>query len=145
MKFEELPQSFRDEMKALLGGDYEEYAASFEAGRIFGLRVNTWKTEPEFLEEQLPFHMSAVPWTDNGFYYEEEDRPSRNPFYYAGLYYLQEPSAMAPAALLPVRPGDRVLDLCAAPGGKSTELGARLKGEGLFFLMISAIQGQRPF
>ena len=52
-------------------------------------------------------------------------------YYYAGLYYLQEPSAMTPASVLPVEPGDRVLDLCAAPGGKSTELGAKLMGKGV--------------
>lgn len=68
---------------------------------------------------------------ENGFYYDSQDRPSRHPAYFAGLYYLQEPSAMTPAAMLPVEPGDKVLDVCAAPGGKSTELAAKLKGEGL--------------
>jgi NOL1/NOP2/sun family putative RNA methylase len=78
-----------------------------------------------------PFHLTRIPWVKNGFYYEEQDAPSRHPFYHAGLYYLQEPSAMTPASRLPVEPGDKVLDLCAAPGGKATELGAKLKGEGL--------------
>lgn len=77
-----------------------------------------------------------MPWADNGFYYDgtldgEVLRPSKHPAYYAGLYYLQEPSAMTPAAMLPVVPGDRVLDLCAAPGGKSTELASKLKGRGM--------------
>ena len=79
-----------------------------------------------------PFEITPVPWTDNGFYYDGERlSPAKHPYYSAGLYYLQEPSAMTPASRLPVEPGDKVLDLCAAPGGKATELGARLKGEGL--------------
>ncbi|MDD6340292.1 MAG: RsmB/NOP family class I SAM-dependent RNA methyltransferase, partial [Butyrivibrio sp.] len=77
------------------------------------------------------FHLTKIPWTENGFYYEKEDDPARHPFYYAGLYYLQEPSAMTPASILPVLPGERVLDMCAAPGGKATALAAKLRGEGL--------------
>ena len=84
----------------------------------------------------MPWNLEPVPWADNGFYYDgtldgEVLRPSKHPAYYAGLYYLQEPSAMTPAAMLPVVPGDRVLDLCAAPGGKSTELASKLKGRGM--------------
>lgn len=77
-------------------------------------------------------HLNLIPvdWTEKGFYYEDTERPARHPFYYAGLYYLQEPSAMAPAAVLPVESGDKVLDVCAAPGGKSTELAAKLQGKG---------------
>jgi NOL1/NOP2/fmu family ribosome biogenesis protein/23S rRNA U2552 (ribose-2'-O)-methylase RlmE/FtsJ len=73
-----------------------------------------------------------VPWCPNGFYYDENvDKPSKHPYYFAGLYYIQEPSAMTPAATLPVDEGDRVLDICAAPGGKSTELMAKLNGTGI--------------
>ncbi|MDE7211890.1 MAG: RsmB/NOP family class I SAM-dependent RNA methyltransferase, partial [Lachnospiraceae bacterium] len=67
----------------------------------------------------------------NGYFYPEEISPAKHPFYFAGLYYLQEPSAMTPASLLPVAPGNKVLDLCAAPGGKSTELAAKLCGKGV--------------
>ena len=133
MRFTELPPAFREYMKALLGEEYEAYERCFDEKRLYGLRINTGKADAAGIKGRLPFSLSPVPWTDDGFYYEEEDRPSKHPFYYAGLYYLQEPSAMAPAALLPVSPGDRVLDLCAAPGGKSTELGAKLKGKGLLF------------
>ena len=93
--------------------------------------MNTLKLSPEEFLEFSPWKLSPVPWTKNGFYYDSQDRPSRHPAYFAGLYYLQEPSAMTPAAMLPVEPGDKVLDVCAAPGGKSTELAAKLKGEGL--------------
>lgn len=136
----QLPKPFLSEMKMLLGDEYNSYAASFGESWKQGLRVNTLKIRPECLQALVPWSMEPVAWTGNGFYYGEEVcgdgaknsvRPSRHPAYYCGLYYLQEPSAMVPAALLPVKPGDRVLDLCAAPGGKSTELGARLEGRGL--------------
>lgn len=136
----QLPESFLSEMKELLGNEYNSYAESLKESWKPGLRVNTLKIKPQQLEAMVPWSMEPVPWTGNGFYYGQEqggdgmkkdNRPSRHPAYYCGLYYLQEPSAMAPAALLPVSPGERVLDLCAAPGGKSTELGAGLKGRGL--------------
>ena len=132
----QLPKEFLAEMKLLLGDEYHRYLKSFEEGWKPGLRVNTRKLAPGQLREMVPWELEPVPWTENGFYYSSEEgaegvRPSKHPAYYCGLYYLQEPSAMTPAAMLPVMPGDRVLDLCAAPGGKSTELGARLKGRGM--------------
>lgn len=132
MKEEKLSREFLDSMKSLLGeAEYKAYVDSFEEERIYGLRVNTLKISPEAFEKRAGFKLQPVPWISNGFYYDGEVRPSKDPYYYAGLYYLQEPSAMTPASLLPIHPGDRVLDLCAAPGGKSTELGAKLKGRGV--------------
>ncbi|MDO4633463.1 MAG: RsmB/NOP family class I SAM-dependent RNA methyltransferase [Eubacteriales bacterium] len=128
----QLPQEFLDKMVKLLDEkEYEAFLASYEQQRQFGLRVNTAKISTEEFEKCSGFHLKKIPWTENGYYYEAEDAPARHPFYSAGLYYLQEPSAMTPASRLPVQPGMRVLDLCAAPGGKATELGARLKGQGL--------------
>jgi NOL1/NOP2/sun family putative RNA methylase len=123
-------------MKELLGEEYESYIESFQEPWKPGLRANTLKLSGENLRALLPWELTPVPWTENGFYYElskqdSQIRPSKHPFYYAGLYYLQEASAMTPAAMLPVEPGDRVLDLCAAPGGKSTELAAKLAGKGM--------------
>lgn len=126
-----LPDCFIEEMKALLGRDYEEYEKSLEKKSVSGLRVNTAKISPEDFRKLTPFSLTPVPWTTNGFYYRDEDAPAKHPHYHAGLYYIQEPSAMVPASRLPVEKGERVLDLCAAPGGKATELGARLAGEGL--------------
>lgn len=126
-----LPVEFTEKMKKLLGSEYEEFLASYEQPRNFGLRVNVSKITPEAFEKLAPFHLTKIPWTENGYYYEEQDAPARHPFYHAGLYYLQEPSAMTPASRLKIEPGDRVLDLCAAPGGKATELGARLHGRGV--------------
>lgn len=126
-----LPEEFLEKMKGILGEEYDAFLDSYRQPRNFGLRVNRLKVSPEEFERIAPFHLKRIPWIDNGFYYEEADLPSRHPYYCAGLYYLQEPSAMTPASRLPVEPGERVLDLCAAPGGKATELGARLQGEGL--------------
>lgn len=120
-----------ERIKARLGEDMPAFLASYEEERLFGLRVNTLKLPVEAFRALSEFHLEPVPWAETGFYYREGDRPGKHPHYHAGLYYIQEPSAMAPAELLEVRPGDRVLDLCAAPGGKTTQLAAKLRGEGL--------------
>ena len=114
-----LPEAFQKKMKAILGEEYDDFLAGFEKPRHYGLRGNTAKITVEEFKELVPFHLTQIPWVENGFYYEEEDAPTRHPYYYAGLYYIQEPSAMTTASRLPVGPGERVLDLCAAPGGNS--------------------------
>lgn len=126
-----LPEEFLREMKQLLGEEYEVWLNTYEAEVYRGLRVNTGKISPKAFQKLSAFSMEPVPWTENGFYLESDERASRHPYYAAGLYYLQEPSAMTPAACLPILEGDRVLDLCAAPGGKATELAARLHGTGI--------------
>ncbi len=126
-----LPKLFEDRMRTLLGGEYEAYLQCYHKPHFGGLRVNTLKSTPGEFEGICPFSVKRIPWVWNGYYYDTQEQPSKHPYYYAGLYYIQEPSAMTPASLLPVEKGDRVLDICAAPGGKSTELGARLGGEGL--------------
>ena len=126
-----LPEEFLSRMEKMLGEEFQDFIDSYEKPRKLGIRANTLKIQPECLAEQLPFSLTPIPWTSNGFYYQDEDRPARHPYYSGGLYYLQEPSAMTPASLLPVEPGDSVLDLCAAPGGKATELGAKLQGRGI--------------
>lgn len=126
-----LPESFTTSMKELLGSDYEAYLASLEEPKSLGLRVNTSKISVEDFLKITPFSLTPVPWTENGFYYEAKEPVTKHPHYHAGLYYIQEPSAMIPASRLPIEDGDRVLDLCAAPGGKATELAARLSGTGL--------------
>ncbi|MDF2472806.1 MAG: hypothetical protein K0R21_588 [Anaerocolumna sp.] len=126
-----LPKLFEDRMKELLVDEYDEFAKSYEQPHYSGLRVNTLKIAPEDFEKITPYEIKRIPWIENGYYYDSKDQPARHPHYHAGLYYIQEPSAMIPANLLPIKPGDKVLDLCAAPGGKSTELAAKLKGEGV--------------
>lgn len=136
-----LPDKFEIEMKRMLGDEYADYLSCFDRPRYFGLRVNTAKISVERFLEISPWHLEQIPWIPNGFYYNEDDQPSKHPYYYAGLYYLQEPSAMTPANLLPIEEGEKVLDLCAAPGGKSTELAAKLNGSG--FLVANDISSSR--
>ena len=126
-----LPEQFKNRMRNMLGDEYQDFIDSYEMPRQYGLRVNTLKVSPEEFGEMAPFPVERIPWIKNGFFYKEGIFPARHPYYAAGVYYLQEPSAMTPASRLPVEPGDRVLDLCAAPGGKATELAARLKGKGV--------------
>ena len=124
-----LPELFLARMQRLLGAEFEDFLAAYDCPRNVGLRLNPLKTDA--LPPLARFGLSPVPWAENGFYYDAQSRPGLSPYHDAGLYYLQEPSAMAPAGLLDVRPGERVLDLCAAPGGKTTQLAAALRGEGL--------------
>ncbi len=127
-----LPKAYEQRMRDMLGEEeFRAYVACLSKNVSSALRVNTGKVSAEEFAGFAPFTLTRVPWISNGYYYEYTDAPSKHPYYYAGLYYLQEPSAMTPASLLPVSEGDRVLDLCAAPGGKSTELASKLKGTGL--------------
>ena len=137
----ELPSNYLEEMKELLGDQYEAYLASFEQKTRQGLRVNTAKIAPETFRQKADISLECVPWCENGFAFDEKQTVTKHPYYYAGLYYVQEPSAMIPASHLPVEPGDFVLDLCAAPGGKATELGAKLKGKGM--LLANDISNSR--
>ena len=123
-----LSELFCARMRTLLGQSSENFFASYELPRHAALRFNPRKTEDL---PNLPFALRPVPWAPHGYYYDPELRPGLHPYHDAGLYYLQEPSAMAPAALLDPRPGERVLDLCAAPGGKSTQLASAMQGQGL--------------
>lgn len=127
----QLPQPFIDKMKLLLGQEWEELLSSWDLPIRQGLRVNTLKVGVAEFLKRSPFALDPVPWTKDGFYYSAEERPAKSTYHQAGLYYLQEPSAMAPATCLGIEPGDRVLDLCAAPGGKSTQLAAIMQGQGL--------------
>ncbi len=127
----ELQIEFDQRIKEMLGEDYQSYLDSFHMDSYQGLRVNTSKISVEDFLKISPFRLEPVDWCPNGFYYEKQEKPGKHPYYFAGLFYIQEPSAMTTASLLPVKEGDFVLDLCAAPGGKSTELAAKLKGTGL--------------
>ncbi len=120
-----------ERMKELLGPEYEQFVETYKQHPYGGIRANTLKITVDELQRRIPFELEPIPWCPSGFYTREGVRPGKHPYYHAGLYYIQEPSAMAPVELLEVQPGDRVLDLCAAPGGKSTQIAAKLQGEGL--------------
>lgn len=127
-----LPEEFKKRMKTLLGEEeYALFLKSYEKEPRQALRVNTNKISIEDFLRISPFTLQAVPWAPEGFYYGKMDRPGRHPYHEAGLYYIQEPSAMSVAVLADPQPGERVLDLCAAPGGKTTQMAARMKGQGL--------------
>lgn len=145
----ELPEAYRNEINSLLPP--EEAAAYFAAlgePPCHGIRLNGRKGSVQELESLLvrsglfqKAGMKKIPWISNGYSIEDVQSVSAHPYYRAGLYYIQEPSAMTPAENLPVRPQDRVLDLCAAPGGKATQLGSCLSEEG--FLLANDISASR--
>ena len=137
------PAEFKNRMQRFLAEEYESFEASYERPRRRGLRVNEYKISAEEFAKLFPFPLEPIPWIKNGFFYPDDVHPARHPYYAAGLYYLQEPSAMTPASRLPLRSGDRVLDLCAAPGGKATELAARLAVLGSGSLVTNDISQQR--
>ena len=132
-----LPEAFLQRMQGQLGEEYEQYLPSLERPRAVALRFNPLKGEAPM----LPFVQQPVPWEPNGFYYDPDSRPGLHPFHEAGVYYLQEASAMSAVALLDPRPGERVCDLCAAPGGKSTQIAGWLMGEGV--LLCNEIEPKR--
>ncbi|WP_054742774.1 RsmF rRNA methyltransferase first C-terminal domain-containing protein [Cellulosilyticum ruminicola] len=127
----QLPQDFKDRMQKMLGEEFEAFLQSYTLDRAQSLRVNTLKVAKEDFMNLSPFHLRQIPWVNEGFYYNSEERPGKHVYHEAGLYYIQEPSAMAVATLAEVVQGERVLDLCAAPGGKSTQLAAALQGKGM--------------
>ena len=96
-----LPEKYTESMKALLGDEYDSYIESFSDKRLYGLRVNNLKISTEDFLKICPFKLEPIPWIENGFYYSEDDKPAKHPYYFAGLYYIQEPSAMTPANVLP--------------------------------------------
>ena len=120
----ELPQVFTERMKGLLSPEeYTAFIESYEKERTQGLRINLLKTEKGRELAAGQFQLEQIPWVPNGYYYQGSQKPGKHPYHEAGLYYIQEPSAMAVAELSAPKPGEWVLDLCAAPGGKSTPAG----------------------
>ena len=132
-----LPEAFLARMQTQLGGEYEDFLKSLERPRAVALRFNPLKGTPPVMD----FTWERVPWEPQGYYYDPEARPGLHVYHEAGVYYLQEASAMAPVALLDPKPGERVCDLCAAPGGKTTQIAGRMMGEG--FLLCNEINPKR--
>ena len=126
-----LPQAFTDRMKDMLGKEYDDFIKSYDEPKKQALRLNPLKGESGRFLELCPFSLSKVAWAEEGYYFEDTDRPGKHPYHEAGVYYIQEASAMVPVTFLEVKPGERILDLCAAPGGKSTQIAAAMKGQGI--------------
>ena len=141
-----LPIEFEKKMKAFLGDEWDDFLYSYDNNRFQALRFNTLKVQsPEermrILKTLKISSDKKVSWADEAYYFDENVRPGKHPYHEMGLYYIQEPSAMSAAALLAPKPGMRVLDLCAAPGGKSTQLATYLGDSGL--LVSNEINTQR--
>lgn len=141
-----LPIEFEKKMKAFLGNEWDDFLYSYDNNRFQALRFNTLKVQSQ--EERMRILKTLkissdkkVSWADEAYYFDENVRPGKHPYHEMGLYYIQEPSAMSAAALLATKPGMRVLDLCAAPGGKSTQLATYLGDSGL--LVSNEINTQR--
>ena len=132
-----LPEAFLKRIHTQLGEEYEDFLRSLERPRAVALRFNPLKGEVP----QLPFVGQPVPWEPMGYYYDPDSRPGLHLYHEAGVYYLQEASAMAPVALLDPQPGERICDLCAAPGGKTTQIAGRMMGEG--FLLCNEYSPKR--
>ena len=132
-----LPQEFLNRIEKQLGGEYPAFLESLERPRAVALRFNPLKGKIP----QLPFVGDPVPWEPMGYYYAPEARPGLHPYHEAGVYYLQEASAMSAVALLDPQPGERICDLCAAPGGKTTQIAGRMAGDG--FLLCNEINPKR--
>ena len=126
-----LPEAFLQRMKAMLGDEFEAFIASYDAPHHVSLKVNTLKIDVETFVKKFPYPLRPVPWNPEGFYYDVNDPVSKHPYFHAGLYYIQEPSAMTPVMGLAPVPGDCCLDMCAAPGGKSMQIATSIGDTGL--------------
>ena len=124
--------AFFDRMKVQLGDGYERYLATVDLEPYRAIRVNTLKISDDELLPLLPFAGERTPFCEDGFYVTG-DKLGKHPLHHAGAFYVQEPSAMSAVTVMGVEPGDKVLDLCAAPGSKSTQIAAQLGGTGLLW------------
>lgn len=127
----ELPPAFLARMREQLGSEYDDFLAGYSKERTYGLRYNPLKLDRKSFLKNVPFALREIPWAEEGFYYEAAWQPGKHALHDAGAFYIQEPSAMAVVSVLDPKPGERILDLCAAPGGKSTQIAGRMHGDGL--------------
>ena len=127
-----LPGKFIENITGYIGAaEAEKLISALSAEPCSGLRINTLRVSVDEYMRMSPFRLDPVPWCKDGFYYDSSAYPGRHPHYYAGLYYIQEPSAMFPVEVLAPLPGETILDLCAAPGGKTVQIAARMENKGL--------------
>ncbi|HEY4391827.1 MAG TPA: RsmB/NOP family class I SAM-dependent RNA methyltransferase [Paenibacillus sp.] len=139
-----LPADYKEQIIHMLGQEEANaFLDSYEQSRTYGLRINQLKLKSDEAIDAMiqAFKLNPVPWCSTGYYYEEDTRPGKHPYHMAGLYYIQEPSAMSAVELLDPQPGETILDLAAAPGGKTTQIAAKMNGQGL--LISNEIHPQR--
>lgn len=136
-----LPSAYAERMTALLGDEAAEFFASYDRPARAGLRVNTHKITPEAFQQRSPWPLEPVPWCPTGFYLPEDAPAGKHPWHAAGIYYLQEPSAMAPVEQMNLDTEEWILDTCASPGGKTTQIHNHLRSTGL--LVANEVVGSR--
>ena len=132
-------EQFDARMKSLLKDEYDDFKKALLEKPVKGLYLNRNKKNVERVLDQN--YVEHHPIVENGYLYDENYHPGRSAYFLAGLYYIQEPSAMLVADALPIEPDDFVLDMCGAPGGKSCEIASRLTGEGV--LIANDIEASR--
>ena len=137
----QLPSDFIKCMEDMLGDEFDDFIRTYDEERAYGIRFNPLKITREMFEASVDAVKEPVPWAEEGYYYNPDMQPGKAPLHEAGAYYIQEPSAMSAAELLEVKPGEMVCDLCAAPGGKSTQIAGKMMGEGL--LVTNEYYGSR--
>ncbi len=129
-----LPPAFGQRMQSMLREEYPDFLECYDSNNFTSLRINTLKTSVEQGVQKLQKLgglMGNVDWCDSGFYYDKAVRYGKHPYHEAGLYYIQEASAMSVVESIGIAEGDYVLDLCSAPGGKATHIACKLGGTGL--------------
>lgn len=137
-----LPDDFIEQMQQILHDEFPAFLKTYHQPSTRSLRVNTQKIPTKKFRKQAPFTLQSIPWCKEGYYFNyPQDRPGKHVYYAAGLYYIQDASAMAPVEALEPQPGETILDLCAAPGGKTTQIAAKMQGEGM--LIANEIDSKR--
>ena len=126
-----LPIDFVNRMEQDLGPDFHAFLRSYDENKISALRFSPIKADDAAKATISHMLTGSVEWSPNGYYYDEDQRPGLHPYHSAGVYYIQDASAQLPVEMLSPNPGDCCLDLCAAPGGKSTQIAGYLNGEGI--------------
>ena len=126
----DLPSAYKNRMTELLGEEFEEYEKALAEAPVKGFRVNTDKISLEDFEKINVFGSEKIPYVENGFYLDYE-KAGNHPYHHAGMIYIQEPGAMAPAECVDIQPDWKILDMCAAPGGKSSQLKNKLGEKGI--------------
>ncbi len=126
----QLPEKYTERMKLLLGDEYDSYVKALQEEPVKGFRVNTEKISLSDFEKLNDFSEEKIPYVENGYYLNYE-KAGNHPYHHAGMIYIQEPGAMAPAECIDIEPDWKILDMCAAPGGKSTQLKNKLGENGV--------------
>ncbi len=121
-----IPKEFENRMKDIIP-NYDKFINEMENDNVKGIKVNTNKIEVEEFLKIFPYKLEKIPYTNDGFYLKENIKIGNHPYHHMGLFYSQDPGAQAPINSIEIKEDYKVLDLCAAPGGKSIQIASKLK------------------